>query len=78
MRADTVVRALLIHQTDVTDADREYVTSRQGEIVQEPADWNGIVAAFTVAEVRAFAPTAPTTRIIDAHVVSERILPPCN
>lgn len=78
MRDDTVVRALLIHQTDVTDADREYVTARQGSIVDEPTDWNGIVAAFTVEALRAFAPATPTTRIIDAHVVSERILPPCN
>lgn len=78
MRADTTVRVLLIHQTDITQADREYVTTRAGEIVDEPVDWNGIVATFTVTALRAFAPATPTTRIIDAHVVSERILPPCN
>lgn len=78
MSADTSVRVLLIHDTDVIESDREYVTARQGSIVDEPADWNGIVAVFTVRALRAFAPTTPTTRIIDAHVVSERILPPCN
>ena len=75
---DSLVRALLIHETDVMAADREFVTSRGGLITDEPSDWNGIVATFTVAQLRAFVDGVPMIRIIDAHLVTENILPPCN
>ena len=75
--ADSVVRALLIHETDIVASDRDFVTSRGGTIVDEPADWNGIVATFTVAQLRAFVDGVPMNRIIDAHLVTENVLPPC-
>ena len=75
--SDSVVRALLVHDTDVGPADREFVTSRGGTIVDEPSDWNGIVAAFTVTELRSFVAGVPMNRIIDAHLVTDNILPPC-
>lgn len=75
--ADSVVRALLIHKTDIGTADREFVTERGGTIVDEPADWNGIVATFTVTALRAFVDGMPMNRIIDAHLVTENVLPPC-
>ena len=78
VRADTTVRVLLVHATAVGTADREFVTARGGTIVEEHDEWNGIVGGFTVEALRAFAPQASTTRIIDAHLVSERVLPPCD
>lgn len=75
--SDSVVRALLIHETDIGPADREFVVSRGATIVDEPTDWNGIVAAFTVAELRSFVEGVPLNRIIDAHLVTDNILPPC-
>ena len=75
--SDSLIRVLLIHETDIGTADREYVTSRGGTILDEPADWNGIVAAFTVAELRTFVDGVPLNRIIDAHLVTENVLPPC-
>lgn len=71
------MRALLIHQTDIGAADREFVIARGGTIVDEPADWNGIVATFTVTALRAFVDGVPMNRIIDAHLVTENVLPPC-
>jgi hypothetical protein len=78
IRADTTVRVLFVHKTAVVADDRTRITTAGGTIVEEPADWNGIVATFTVAAIRAYAPTAPLDRVIDGHVVRERVLPPCD
>jgi hypothetical protein len=75
--ADSVVRVLLVHASAVTAADREFVVARGGTIVEEQPSWDGFVATFTVEALRAFAPQASTTRIIDAHLVRTRVLPPC-
>ena len=78
MPADSVVRALIVHATAVTEEDRTRTTEAGGTIVDEPPGWNGIVATFTVAEVRAFASAhAELTRIHDVHLVTEVVLPPC-
>ena len=76
--SDSTVLALLIHETDIILADREYVTSRGGAITSEPIDWNGIVAEFDVASLRTFLTDVAMDRIIDAHLVTENVLPPCN
>ena len=78
MPTDSVVRALIVHSGAVTEDDRVRATDAGGTIVDEPPAWNGIVATFTVAEVRAFAVAhAELTRIYDVHLVTEVILPPC-
>ena len=76
--ADSLVRVLFVHGTAVTTDDRTRVQSAGGTIVEEDADVNGIVASFTVAAVRAYAPTAPLDRVIDGHLVTVRVLPPCD
>ena len=81
MPSDSTVRILFVHASAVTPADRDFVTSHGGTIEELPeaADWNGIVAALTVAEVRALAPAANTSRIWDVHLLREAvILPPCD
>ena len=80
MPADSTVRILFVHASAVTQADRDFVTARGGAIeeIPEAAEWNGIVAAITVADLRALAPEADTSRIWDVHVLGEAvILPPC-
>ena len=76
--ADSLVRVLFVHGTAVTTEDRTRVQSAGGTIVSEDADANGIVASLTVAAVRAYAPTAPLDRVIDGHLVTDRVLPPCD
>ena len=74
---DSTVRVLFVHKTAIVADDRSRVTTAGGTIVEEPADWNGIVATFTVAAIRTYAPTAPLDRVIDGHLVTNRVLPPC-
>ena len=79
MPTDSVVRALIVHSSAVTEDDRLRVTGAGGTIADEPLAWNGIVALFTVAEVRAFATAhAELGRIYDVHLVTEVVLPPCD
>ena len=80
MPSDSTVRILFVHSSAVTQADRDFVTAHGGAIedVPDAADWNGIVAALTVAEVRGVAPEANTSRIWDVHLLRDAvILPPC-
>jgi hypothetical protein len=80
MPSDSTVRILFVHASAVTEADRDFVTARGGAIeeIPEAAEWNGIVAAITVADLRALAPAADTNRIWDVHLLGEAvILPPC-
>lgn len=81
MPPDSTVRILFVHASAPTQADRDFVTARGGtlEEVPEAADWNGLVAAITVAQLRALAPEADTNRIWDVHLLGEAvILPPCD
>jgi hypothetical protein len=78
VRADSVVRLLFVHQSSIVAADRDRVTAGGGTIVEEPAEWNGIVATFTVAGARAYVPGLSLARVIDGHLVTERVLPPCD
>ena len=80
MPSDSSVRVLFVHASAVTQADRDFVTTRGGTIeeIPEAVDWNGIVATITVSELRELAPEANTDRIWDAHLLREAvILPPC-
>ena len=80
MPADSTVRILFVHATAVTPADRDFVTAHGGAIEEVPdaADWNGIVAAITVSDLRDLAPEADTNRIWDVHLLRGAvILPPC-
>jgi len=80
MPSDSTVRILFVHSSAVTQADRDFVTAHGGTLEDLPdaADWNGIVAALTVAEVRTVAPEANTNRIWDVHLLRDAvILPPC-
>jgi hypothetical protein len=78
VRADTTVRVLFVHRTSVAADDRTRITTAGGTIVEEPAAWNGIVASFTVAAIRAYVPTVSLDRVMDGHVVRDRVLPPCD
>lgn len=81
MPSDSTVRILFVHASAPTQADRDFVTARGGAIEAVPgaAEWNGLVAAITVADLRALAPAADTNRIWDVHLLGEAvILPPCD
>lgn len=81
MPSDSTVRILFVHASAPTRADRDFVTARDGAIEEVPgaAEWNGLVAAITVADLRAIAPAADTNRIWDVHLLREAvILPPCD
>lgn len=77
-RADTTVRVQLVHKTAVAAADRDRVTTAGGTILGETAAANGITAAFAVATLRTFAPSAPLDRVIDAHLLGANGLPLCD
>ena len=77
-RADTTVRVQLVHKTAVVAADRDRVTTAGATIVGETAAANGITAAFTVASLRTFAPSAPLDRVIDGHLLGANGLPLCD
>lgn len=75
--ADSLVQIVLLHATAVTAADREFVTGRAGFVVGELPASNGILARFTVGSLRTFIPQASTTRIIDAHLAVDGVIPSC-
>ena len=78
--ADSSVHALLKLTGDVTDGDRLLVTSHGGTITDEPTFLDGIVATFTVTNLRtvATADASTTTRVIDVDLVEVTVLPPCD
>ena len=77
--SDSSVSALLVLESDVTEADRALVTSHGGTITDEPTFLDGIVATFTVAALRTLATTEPaeTQRVIDVDLVRVTVLPAC-
>jgi hypothetical protein len=79
MPADSSVHALLVLTGDVTAGDRLLVTSRGGTITDEPTFLDGIVATFSVANLRtvASADASETSRVIDVDLVEVTVLPPC-
>jgi ABC-type glycerol-3-phosphate transport system substrate-binding protein len=77
-RADTTVRVQLVHKSAVIASDRDRVTTAGGTIVGETPAANGITAAFAVASLRTFAPSAPLDRVIDGHLLGANGLPICD
>lgn len=77
MRADTTVQIQLVHATAVVQSDRDFVVANGGTVAAEDPDENAIIATFTVAALRSWVPGSATTRIIDAHLVRDRVIPPC-